>query len=33
MDKVQCCDCGRYFEYLVDLGVCEDCLQKRLEKE
>lgn len=33
MDKVQCGGCGRDFEYLVDMGLCEDCLQKRLEDE
>lgn len=33
MENAQCPDCGKMFEYLVDLGVCEDCFQERLNSE
>lgn len=31
--KVQCPDCGEFFEFLVDSGFCVDCFQERLDKE
>ena len=33
MDKVQCPDCELFFDYLVDDGVCTNCLAKRLEQD
>ena len=30
-DRVQCSDCGRMVEYLVDDGVCPNCFDKRDE--
>lgn len=33
MEKVSCGSCGREFEYLVDSGFCEECLQERLKNE
>lgn len=29
----QCGGCGNEFEYLVDLGLCEECFQENLDKE
>lgn len=28
-DKVQCYNCGKMVEYLVDDGVCEKCFRER----
>lgn len=28
----QCPDCGNFFEYLVDDGVCEGCYEERLKE-
>lgn len=28
-----CPRCGEEFEYLVDLGFCEECLSKEIDKE
>lgn len=32
-DKAQCADCGKFVDYLVDAGFCDDCFRKRLEKD
>ncbi|WP_162023124.1 DUF2797 domain-containing protein [Brevibacillus brevis] len=33
MSTVPCAGCGRQFEYLVDLGFCEECFKEQLNKE
>lgn len=27
--EVQCSDCGKKVEYLVDNGICKDCFDKK----
>lgn len=33
MDNVQCAKCGKFVEYLVDLGFCESCFRENIDDE
>jgi len=33
MTEVECAKCGEKFEYLVDLGYCEDCYHLIIDEE